>query len=167
VTELRLVTILGQAMREQGFEVWYEVPVSWLGRCDIVGRRDGRYWAVEAKLSNWCEAWRQASPHLLVVDYAVIAMPNSTAHRGLSQAKRDMLKLRGGTIQHRDEVGLWGVAATGDWEELRAPLPSQEVTKHGRDLLVRRLAQDHGYYAMPGGVLVDELALYQRLEGIE
>jgi len=70
-----------------GFDVHFECEI--LGRrADLVGHRAGCVAAVEAKLRDWREAFRQALAYQLAADRAWVAMPLDAAARAYRQRWR-------------------------------------------------------------------------------
>ena len=71
-------------LEEAGFRVRMEVPI--LGRrADLLGLRPGSVMAIEAKMSRWAQALRQAMAYQLGADQSWVAMPLAAASRAYRQ----------------------------------------------------------------------------------
>lgn len=82
VPEAALVARAADLLRSEGALVCFEVPS--LGQSvDLVAEKNDKYIAIEAKVSDWRRALRQATPHLLVADYVAIAVSYNEIPRSL------------------------------------------------------------------------------------
>jgi len=82
--ESELAEPIAAWLEDAGYSVRMEVPI--LGRrADLLGFRPGSVTAIEAKMSNWVQALRQAIAYQLGADRSWVAMPLAAASRAYRQ----------------------------------------------------------------------------------
>jgi hypothetical protein len=124
MTECDVVESVVGHLAEKGYRVHCEVPF-WLRRIDIVATRVGGrgLLAVEAKVSDWRVALRQATMCQLCAHRVYVAMPAAFVHRCDEAAFRAA------------GVGLLTVAGDAVATTLRAKLSSVFCPGHHKDLV--------------------------------
>lgn len=108
--ESDMVTLISRLLVEEGYQVFREV--AYYGRrIDVLGVREGQFWAYEAKLTQWPRAIEQARWHVTAVDYSSVVLPLPLAER---LDRRPFW---------REEIGLIGLAEN-EWVSIVEPTTS-------------------------------------------
>ena len=72
-SEYEMVKIVVRFLRDNGYTVETEIPF-YSSSIDIVGEKNGKVLAIEAKLGNWKRGLEQCRNHHLVADYVSVVM---------------------------------------------------------------------------------------------
>ena len=128
--ESQLVEPVTAWLERAGYRVEPEVPI--LGRrADLVGSREDHLVAVELKMRDWREAFRQALAYQLAADWVWVAMPLAAA----SSAYRQRWRF--------EEEGI-GLLAVDDRGIVRTPIsagPSPRLLPYLRERVLVRPAR--------------------------